>query len=37
MTQTTATPTTTTSTSSGLRSLYLIRVVLSRIWVALVF
>jgi len=37
MTQTTATPTTTTSTPSGLRSLYLIRVVFSLIWVALVF
>jgi uncharacterized membrane protein HdeD (DUF308 family) len=37
MTQTTATPTTTASTPSGLRSLYLIRVVFSLIWVALVF
>jgi hypothetical protein len=37
MTQTTATPATTTSTPSGLRSLYLIRVVFSLIWVALVF
>jgi uncharacterized membrane protein HdeD (DUF308 family) len=36
MTQTTAPPTTTT-TPSGLRSLYLIRVVFSLIWVALVF
>jgi len=38
MTQTTATPaTTTTTTPSGLRSLYLIRVIFSLIWVALVF
>jgi hypothetical protein len=37
MTQTTATPITATSTSSGLRSLYLIRVVFSLIWVVLVF
>ncbi|MFD8966642.1 DUF308 domain-containing protein [Streptomyces sp. NPDC059568] len=36
MTQTTITSTTTTTTSSGLRSLYLIRVVFSLIWVALV-
>jgi uncharacterized membrane protein HdeD (DUF308 family) len=37
MTQATATPTTITSTPSGLRSLYLIRVVFSLIWVVLVF
>jgi hypothetical protein len=37
MTATTATPTTTTTTPSGLRSLYLIRVIFSLIWVALVF
>jgi uncharacterized membrane protein HdeD (DUF308 family) len=37
MTQATATPTTTTATPSGLRSLYLIRVVFSLIWVVLVF
>lgn len=37
MTQATATPATTTSTPSGLRSFYLIRVVFSLIWVALVF
>ena len=37
MTQTAATPTTTTTTPSGLRSLYLIRVVFSLIWVGLVF
>jgi uncharacterized membrane protein HdeD (DUF308 family) len=37
MTQTAATPTTTTTTPSGLRSLYLIRVIFSLIWVALVF
>jgi uncharacterized membrane protein HdeD (DUF308 family) len=37
MTQATATPTTTMVTHSGLRSLYLIRVVFSLIWVALVF
>lgn len=36
MTQTTATPATATTTPSGLRSLYLIRVVFSLIWVALV-
>jgi hypothetical protein len=36
MTQATATPTTTTATPSGLRSLYLIRVVFSLIWVTLV-
>ncbi|CDR12358.1 DUF308 domain-containing protein [Streptomyces iranensis] len=37
MTQTTVTPATTTTTPSGLRSLYLIRIVFSLIWVALVF
>jgi uncharacterized membrane protein HdeD (DUF308 family) len=37
MTQTAATPATTATTPSGLRSLYLIRVVFSLIWVALVF
>jgi uncharacterized membrane protein HdeD (DUF308 family) len=37
MTQATITPTTTTAAPSGLRSLYLIRVVFSLIWVALVF
>lgn len=37
MTQTTAAPATTTTTPSGLRSLYLIRVVFSLIWVVLVF
>jgi uncharacterized membrane protein HdeD (DUF308 family) len=37
MTQATATPTTTIATPSGLRSLYLIRVVFSLIWVVLVF
>jgi tryptophan-rich sensory protein len=37
MTQTAATPATTTTTPSGLRSLYLIRVIFSLIWVALVF
>jgi uncharacterized membrane protein HdeD (DUF308 family) len=36
MTQTTASPATTTSSSSGLRSLYLIRVAFSLIWVTLV-
>ncbi|MGP4090503.1 DUF308 domain-containing protein [Streptomyces sp. KR55] len=36
MTQTTATSSTTTTTLSGLRSLYLIRVAFSLIWVALV-
>ncbi|MFI6357707.1 DUF308 domain-containing protein [Streptomyces sp. NPDC050743] len=36
MTQTTVTSRTTTTTSSGLRSLYLIRVAFSLIWVALV-
>ncbi|MFE3141913.1 DUF308 domain-containing protein [Streptomyces scopuliridis] len=37
MTHTTITSTTTTTTPSGLRSLYLIRVAFSLIWVALVF
>ena len=37
MTQATVTPTLTTSAPSGLRSLYLIRVVFSLIWVVLVF
>jgi uncharacterized membrane protein HdeD (DUF308 family) len=37
MTQTTAIPATSTSTPSGLRSLYLIRVVFSVVWVVLVF
>ena len=37
MTQTATAPITTTTTSSGLRSLHLIRVVFSVIWVALVF
>lgn len=37
MTQTAEAPTMTTSTPSGLRSLYLIRVVFSLIWVVLVF
>jgi uncharacterized membrane protein HdeD (DUF308 family) len=37
MTQATATPTTTTATPAGLRSLYLIRVVFSLVWVVLVF
>ena len=37
MTQTAATPTKTTTTPSGLRSLYLIRVIFSLTWVALVF
>ncbi len=37
MTQTTVTPATTASAPSGLRSLYLIRVVFSLIWVVLVF
>jgi hypothetical protein len=37
MTQTAVKPATTVSTSSGLRSLYLIRVAFSLIWVALIF